>query len=52
MASESPAGGGGAAAAESGRELAGRLGLPYLDAGSYPDAPWSGTGISVKFMRR
>jgi general secretion pathway protein E len=51
MASEAPAGGG-SASTESARELAGRLGLPYLEAGAYPDTPWSGTGISVKFMRR
>src|SRR5512137_2630372 len=44
--------GGETAQRESGRELAARLGLPYLEAGSYPDAPWAGTNISLKFMRR
>ena len=52
MASEAPADGGAAAAAESGRERAHRLGLPYLEAGSYPETPWAGAGLSVKFMRR
>ena len=35
-----------------GRELAARLGLPYLEAGAYPDAPWAGASLSVKFLRR
>jgi general secretion pathway protein E len=36
---------------ESGRELAARLGLPYVAASEYPEAPAAAIGLSVKFMR-
>ncbi|HEY6000503.1 MAG TPA: type II secretion system ATPase GspE [bacterium] len=45
-------GGGATTQREGGRELAARLGLPYLEAGGYPETPWAGTGLSVKFLRR
>ncbi len=37
---------------EGGRELARRLGLPYVEAGAYPEAPGAGAAVSVKFLRR
>ena len=37
---------------ETARALAARLGLPFVDAGTYPDAPLDGPVVAVKFLRR
>jgi general secretion pathway protein E len=37
---------------ETASALAARLGLPFVDAGSYPDAPLDGPAVAVKFLRR
>ena len=52
MTAETPDSAGAAPGRESARERALRLGLPFLEAGSYPDTPGAGTTLSVKFMRR
>jgi general secretion pathway protein E len=37
---------------EPARELAARLGLPFVEAAAYPEAPVDGPSVAVKFLRR